>query len=76
MYILIRAQPKRINSNINYMKCFVDDVSKEKKEELFNLMDNATINILKINHTYLKISKEDYKKNFDEAKSKNQIDDI
>ena len=58
------------------MKCFVDDVSKEKKEELFNLMDNATINILKINHTYLKISKEDYKKNFDEAKSKNQIDDI
>ena len=57
MYILIKAQLKRINSNINYIKCFgEEDNSGEKKEELFNLMDNAVIQVLKINSNYLKIS--------------------
>ena len=76
MYILIRAQPRRINSNINYIKCFAEDeVIKEKKEELFNLMDNATINILKINHVYLKMTQEEFKKNFEEAKLRHNIDE-
>ena len=77
MYILIRAQPRRINSNINYIKCFAeDDVIKEKKEKLFSLMDNATINVLKINHLYLKITREEFKKNFEEAKLRYNIDEI
>ena len=77
MYILIRAQPRRINSNINYIKCFAeDDVIKEKKEKLFSLMDNATINVLKINHLYLKITREEFKKNFEEAKARHNIDEI
>ena len=77
MYILIRAQPRRINSNINYIKCFAeDDVIKEKKEKLFSLMDNATINVLKINHLYLKMSRDEFKKKFEEAKARYNIDEI
>ena len=77
MYILIKAQPRRINSNISYIKCFAEDeVIKEKKEKLFNLMDNATIKVLKINHLYLKISREEFKNNFEEAKLRNNIDEI
>ena len=77
MYILIRAQPRRINSNINYIKCFAEeDVIKEKKEKLFSLMDNATIKVLKINHLSLKIDRDVFKKNFDEAKTRYNIDDI
>ena len=77
MYILIKAQPRRINSNINYIKCFAeDDVIKEKKEKLFSLMDNATINVLKINHLYLKITREEFKKNFEEAKLRYNVDEI
>ena len=77
MYILIRAQPRRINSNINYIKCFAEDeVIKEKKEKLFSLMDNATINVLKINHLYLKMNREEFKKNFEDAKIRYNIDEI
>lgn len=77
MYILIKAQPRRINSNINYIKCFAeDDVIKEKKEKLFSLMDNATIRVLKINHLYLKISNNEFIKKFEEAKLRYNIDDI
>ena len=77
MYILIKAQPRRINSNINYIKCFAeDDVIKEKKEKLFSLMDNATINVLKINHIYLKVSREEFKRKFEEAKLRYNIDEI
>jgi hypothetical protein len=77
MYILIKAQPRRINSNINYLKCFAEDeVIKEKKEKLFNLMDNATIKVLQINHLYLKISSEEFRKKFEEAKIRYNIDEI
>ena len=77
MYILIKAQPRRINSNINYIKCFAEDeVIKEKKERLFSLMDNATINVLKINHLYLKMNREEFKKNCEDAKIRYNIDEI
>ena len=77
MYILIKAQPRRINSNINYIKCFAEDeVIKEKKEKLFNLMDNATIKVLQINHLYLKVSSDEFRKQFEDAKIRNNIEDI
>ena len=77
MYILIKSQLKRINSNINYIKCFgEEDNSGEKKEELFNLMDNAVIQVLKINSNYLKISEEEFNKKFEEARIKYNIDKV
>ena len=77
MYILIKAQLKRINSNINYIKCFAEDeVISEKKEGLFNLMDNAVINVLKINSNYLKMNSEEFNKKFDEARVRHKIEKI
>ena len=77
MYILIKAQLKRINSNINYIKCFAEDeVISEKKEDLFNLMDNAVINVLKINSNYLKMNSEEYNKKFEEARIRYNIEKV
>ena len=77
MYILIKAQLKRINSNINYIKCFAEDeVISEKKEGLFNLMDNAVINVLKINSNYLKMDSEEFKKKFEEARVRYNIEKV
>ena len=77
MYILIKAQLKRINSNINYIKCFAENEEiYDKKEELFNLLDNAVINVLKINSNYLKMNNEKFNKKFEEAKLRYNIDKI
>ena len=77
MYILIKAQLKRINSNINYIKCFAENEEiYDKKEELFNLLDNAVINVLKINSNYLKMNNEEFNKKFEEAKLRYNIDKI
>ena len=77
MYILIKAQLKRINSNINYIKCFAENEEiYDKKEELFNLLDNAVINVLKINSNYLRMNNEEFNKKFEEAKLRYNIDKI
>ena len=76
MYILIRAQPTRINSNISYIKTFAEASIKENKEKLFHLMDNDTINILKINYLNLNISREEFKKKIEDAKKRYNIDEI
>ena len=77
MYILIKAQLKRINSNINYIKCFAEDeVISDKKEDLFNLMDNAVINVLKINSNYLKMNSDEFNKKFEEARIRHNIDKV
>ena len=48
----------------------------DKKEELFNLLDNAVINVLKINSNYLKMNNEEFNKKFEEAKLRYNIDKI
>ena len=73
-YILIKAQPKRIFSNITYIKCFLDtDELKGKKEELFSLIENAAFSILRVNGEQLGVSNEEFAKNLEEAKKKNNI---
>ena len=77
MYILIKAQLKRINSNINYIKTFQENEDiNEKNEELFNLMDNAVIKVLKINYSYLNMTKEDFEQKFEEARKRYNIDKV
>ena len=74
MYILIKAQLKRINSNINYIKSFVEnEATYDKKEELFNLLDNAVINVLKINSSYLNMNNAEFNKKFEEARIRHNI---
>ena len=73
-FILIKAQPKRIFSNITYIKCFLDtDELKGKKEELFSLIENAAFSILRVNGEQLGISNEEFAKNLEEAKKRNNI---
>ena len=77
MYILIKAQLKRINSNINYIKNFVEnEATYDKKEEIFNLLDNAVINVLKINSSYLNMNNAEFNKKFEEARIRHNISKI
>ena len=63
-YIIIKAQPKRMISNINYIKCFLDDKNLiSKKGFLLSQMELATNFILNITHKQLKISEEEFEKN-------------
>ena len=71
-YIIIKAQPKRMFSNINYIKCFLDE--KEMNGEMGNLlsqMESATDFILNISHKQLNITEEEFEKNNYESNRRN-----
>ena len=73
-YIVIRAQPKRIYSDINYIKCFLGDSSLRGQEGfLVTQMESATSFISLIDHTQLKMSKEEYDKKVLDAKKRHGI---
>ena len=66
-YIIIKAQPKRIFSNINYIKTFLDESELSgSKGFLLTQIESATSYIEKINHESLKMTKEE----FDDKKEK------
>ena len=48
----------------------------KKNEVLFNLMDNAVIKVLKINYSYLNMTKEDFEQKFEEARKRYNIDKV
>ena len=65
------------NSNINYIQCFAEDeVISDKKEDLFHLMANAVIKVLKINSNYLKMSDEEFNTKFEDAKKRYCIEKV
>ena len=63
-YIIIKAQPPRIYSNINYVKCFLDeeDLTGELGF-LFSQMESATFFVMDINYQSLRISEEEFNRN-------------
>ena len=62
-YIIIKAQPPRIFSNINYIKCFLNDIQLSGELGfLFSQMEIATIFIMNIDYKSLKISEEEFNK--------------
>ena len=62
-YIIIKAQPPRIFSNINYIKCFLTDVELTGELGfLFSQMESAALFIMNINYQSLKISEEEFNK--------------
>ena len=72
-YIIIKAQPKRMISNINYIKCFLDD--KEMEGNMGNLlhqMESATDFILNITYKQLNITETEFDNNMSNNKSKKQ----
>ena len=73
-YIVIKAQPKRIFSDINYIKCFLSDSSLRGQEGfLVTQIESATSFIAQINHTHLKMSQEEFDKKVLEAKKRHGI---
>ena len=63
-YIIIKAQPKRMFSNINYIKCFLGEKDLDGKLGfLLSQMESATSFIININHTDLKLTEEEFEKN-------------
>ena len=60
-YIVIRAQPKSIVSNINYIKTFLDETELSgSKGFLVTQIESAVSYIEKINHESLKMSEEEF----------------
>ena len=74
-YLVIKAQPKRIHSDINYIKTFLGDSSLRGEEGfLVTQMESATSFIMSIEHEQLKMSKEEYDKKIKEAKKRHGLD--
>ena len=74
-YILIKAQLKRMRTNLNYINCFLS-------EELFNgqfgyfvsQIESSFTFIMNINHNVLNMSKEEFDRNYENAKKRHNIE--
>ena len=67
-YIIIKAQPPRIYSNINYIKCFLDDDDLTGELGfLLSQMESATCFIMNIDYKSLKITEEEFNKKISET---------
>ena len=73
-YIVIKAQPRTIFTDINYIKCFLGD-SRLRGEEgfLVTQMESATSFILSLNQEQLKMNKEEFVNKINEAKERHNI---
>ena len=70
-YIIIKAQPKRMISNIYYIKCFLDDKEMEGDMGiLLHQMESATDFILNITYKQLNITEKEFEINMETNKSK------
>ena len=73
-YILIKCQPKRIISNINFIKNFLSEQDLMEEKGFFILqIDSAIEFILSINHIHLDMNEEEFNENINKAKIKNKI---
>ena len=66
-YIMIKAQPPRIFSNINYIKCFLEEAELTGiLGFLLSQMESAACFIMEVNSQSLKISEEEYNRKMKE----------
>ena len=73
-YLIIKIQPRRIISNINYLKCFLNEEDLiSKKGFLMSQIDSAVTFVSSINHNLLNLSEAEYNKNVEKSKHKNNI---
>ena len=74
-YIVIKARPQRIYSDIHYIKTFLSDSSLRGQEGfLVTQMESATSFIMSINHEQLKMTKEEYEKKIKDAEKRHGLD--
>ena len=70
-YLVIKAHPKRIYSDIHYIKTFLGDTSLRGQEGfLVTQMESATSFIMQIDNEQLKMTKEEYDNKINDAKKK------
>ena len=70
-YIILKAHPRRMLSNINYIKCFFADSNLTGSNGfLLSQIESSTTYINNINYEQLKIPKEEFDRRFEEAKIK------
>ena len=72
-YIILKAHPRRMYSNINYLKCFLGDNLTDSRGFLLSQIESATSYINNINCDQLKISKNEFEKRYNEAKRKYSV---
>ena len=73
-YLVIKAHPRRIYSDIHYIKTFLGDTSLRGQEGfLVTQMESATSFIMQIDHEQLKMTKEEYEKKINEAKKRHGL---
>ena len=74
-YILIKAQLKRMRTNLNYINCFLS-------EELYNgqfgyfvsQIESSFTFIMNINHNALNMTKEEFDRNYENAKKRHNFE--
>ena len=70
-YVTLKAHPKRMFSNINFIKCFLGDCNlTDSKGFLLSQIESAASFINNLNYEYLKITKEEFDSKYEEAKKK------
>ena len=72
-YIILKAHPRRMHSNINYIKCFLGDNLTDSKGFLLSQIESATSYINNINYEQLKMPKDDFLRRYSEARNKYQL---
>ena len=73
-YLIIKIQPRRIISNINYINCFLNDEDLiSQKGFLISQIDSAVSFVQTLNFYHLNISEEEYNKNIENSRKKNNI---
>jgi len=66
-YIILKAHPKRMYSNISYIKCFLGENITDSRGFLLSQIESAASYIHDLNYEQLKISKDEYNNRFNEA---------
>ena len=70
-YILLKAHPKRMHSNINYIKCFFGETNlTDSKGFLLSQIESASSYINNLDYKQLKITKEEFDEKYENARRK------
>ena len=72
-YIILKANPKRMISNINYMKCFLGGNLSDSRGFLLSQIESGTSYINNLNYEELKISQKEFQSKYNAAKLKNNF---
>ena len=71
-YAILKAQPKRIFSNLNYIKCFLDNDSSQSRFILTQVEAYIT-HIMEINYKTLGITKEEFDNKVAQTMKRNNL---